>query len=124
MKTDTIKAIFTNLLFVIGIVLLIFGFVRATLTITRSLVFDDYPLDSWEETRCQTEIFAQPALAEKTDSQPITDEDLEIRRLKCQDTLEHRRDVKQVEDIATSISTLVAGIAITLVFKRFIFNQS
>ena len=41
MKTNNlIKAIFTNLLYVIGIILIIFGFVRGTITGTYLVIFD------------------------------------------------------------------------------------
>ncbi len=120
MKTEIIKAIFTNLLFVIGVILAVFGFIRGTLTITRLVVFDTYPLASYEETRCSVE--TSPRVIGVDGKEMETKEDAAKRMELCVESLEKQRDIKKVEDIATSISTLVAGIFLILAFKRFILK--
>lgn len=119
MKSNTIKAIFTNLLFVIGVILLIFGFTQGALTVTRSLTFPQYPLPSYEETRCQFE-FIRPALDEST--VPMNDAELEDRQKRCEDTLVNERKLRQTEDLVTSISMIIAGLLLVISFKRFILK--
>jgi hypothetical protein len=121
MKTEKIKAIFTNLLFVIGIILVIVGFVRGTLTATQMLVFDKYPLDSYEETRCDTGI-APAAPTKEGETPAMTKTELKDQKEKCLNAVEMRRKVKKTEDIVTSITTLISGMALIYFFKRFIFK--
>lgn len=124
MKTDTIKAIFTNLLFVIGIILLIFGFIQGSLTATRLVVFETYPLNSYEETRCeydfQTTAFG-PDGKQLAEPNP---EDVAKRKEACKASIEQERKVKKTEDIVSAITTLVAGALLVMSFKKFIFLKS
>jgi hypothetical protein len=117
MKTEIIKATFTNLLFVIGVILLIFGFVRGTSTIAKMMVFDKYPLQSYEETRCEMEVV--PVTKEMVNVE--SGEQQQERRELCLTSLENARKVRQVEDMVSSLTTLVAGSVLVVVFKRFIF---
>ena len=103
MKTDLIKAIFTNLLFVIGVILVIFGFVNGVSTITKSIVFEKYPINTYDETRCESEYVNQPAPAGPDGkTAPVTQEstaDRKERLKKCTESVELSRKVKQTEDI-------------------------
>jgi hypothetical protein len=121
MKAETIKAIFTNLLFVIGVIFLIFGFIQGTQTVVRLATFDKYPLQIYEETRCENEFPAMRPVIEP-DQPPMSDQDQQERRQKCEASLDYQRRVKQTEDIVVSITTLVAGAVLVLSFKRFIFK--
>jgi hypothetical protein len=122
MKTTSIKAIFTNLLFVIGVILMVIGFIRGTSTAANSLVFPKYPLNQYEETRCQLEIPA-PAKIDN-ESTPIVDQkETEMRKQQCEESMEYARKTKQVNDITQSISFFISGLAIALIFKRFIFTK-
>ena len=120
MKTENIKAIFTNLLFVIGVILMITGFVRGTSTIAKSLIFDKYPLNSYEETKCELGTAPRVAYGEEI-AGSANKETLEEREEKCLESLEQSRDVQQTEDIAYSVSFFVSGLALAMIFKRFIF---
>ena len=112
MKTETIKAIFTNLLFVIGVILLIVGFSRGVLTATRLVAFDDYPLDYYAETRCAI----TPKLTEENgEVMPKVDEN-------CEEALTYERKIRLTDDVVNSVTMLVAGAALTLSFKRFILK--
>lgn len=123
MKTDTIKAIFTNLLFVIGVGLIIFGFIRGALTISRLVVFDKYPLQQYEEQRCEYEAMPYiPVDGEKEGMVSGPQEDAQTRKEKCLESVEHQRDVRKIEDIVTAITTLVAGSVLVFTFRRFIFK--
>lgn len=115
MKTETIKAIFTNLLFVIGVILLIVGFSRGVLTATRLLVFGKYPLDYYQETRC--DISTSPMIE---NGQAITKGNYNND---CKSGLEFERRIKLTEDIVNSVTMLVSGIVLTISFRRFIFNK-
>ncbi len=125
MKTENIKAIFTNLLFVIGVILIIFGFVNGVSTITKSLVFEKYPLDSYEETKCETE-FLNPTIVTTPDGKNTatqeSQEEKEARLKKCEDSLVTRRKVKQTEDIVSSITTFISGVVLVYCFRKFIFK--
>lgn len=120
MKSETIKAIFTNLLFVIGVSLIIFGFTRGVLTLAQLIVFPKYPLNSYEETRCEITPLA-PELGGKTVA-VTKPEEIKAQKEKCLESLEHQRKVKEVEDITASVSTLVAGAVLVFFFKRFILK--
>ncbi len=121
MKAETIKAIFTNLLFVIGVMLLIFGFIQGTQTAVRLATFDQYPLNPYEETRCENEFPAMRPIMDPTQPQ-FTDEQQTERRQKCEASLTYQRKVKQTEDIVVSITTLAAGGVLVWSFRRFIFK--
>jgi hypothetical protein len=121
-KSETIKAIFTNLLFVLGVILLIFGFTQGALTAARIIAFDKYPLPSWEETRCEIEFSRPLYIPEEESVAHMSDEELEMRREKCEQSLEHQRQTKKVDDVVTSVSLLVAGVLLVLTFRRFILK--
>lgn len=125
LRPDTIKAIFTNLLFVIGVILIIFGFSRGALTVANMIAFDKYPLQSYEETRCEAEYTAfiplEPQIGGSTKPQ-ISEEDRKVRYDKCITAVEHERSVRKVNDVVTSVSTLVSGSLVAFLFKRFIFK--
>jgi len=111
-KRDTVKAIFTNLLFVIGVILIILGGSRAILTVVRLAVFDKYPLDSYAETRCS---YA-----------PIPAQDGEVMpklEAECMSSLDYERRLKLTDDIVNSSTMLISGIALALSFKKFIFSK-
>jgi len=124
MKPEIIKAIFTNLLFVIGVVLMVVGFIRGTSTLINSIVFDQYPLDEWQETRCTVDMsYQDPALLPVDSISTETKESFEQRKVVCQQAVDKTRKTKQVNDITYSFGFFVSGIALALSFKRFIFNR-
>lgn len=124
MKPETIKAIFTNLLFVIGVILTIFGFVNGALTITRLAVFDTYPLAQWEESRCEIEAVPSSVVVDKSggETMAITQEDAKSRKEMCLKSLENQRNIKKVEDIVSSAAFFVVGIFLATSFRRFILK--
>ena len=122
MKPETIKAIFTNLLFVIGVILLIVGFVQGTRTAVKLLTFDQYPLDSYEETKCDQPPYAViPVEGGKT--APVTD-DATARQTKadCVVQLNHQRKVRQTEDIVGALTMLVSGGTLIFFFRKYILK--
>lgn len=127
MKTETIKAVFTNLLFVIGVILLIYGFVQGVLTTVRMISFDKYPLNSYEETRCQ---YSYPGIVTDLpvdstvppDKQIPTPANVEAQRKDCMTQVDYERQVRKTEHLATAVSTLIAGSVLVLSFRRFIFR--
>ena len=125
MKPETIKAIFTNLLFVIGVILLIVGFAQGTRTAVKLLTFDQYPLDSYEETKCDQPPYAMPVPAplEGGKTAPVVDEGA-ARQTKadCVTQLTHQRKVRQTEDIVGAITMLVSGGALVYFFRRYILK--
>jgi hypothetical protein len=123
MKPEIIKSIFTNLLFVIGVVLMVVGFIKGTATVANSIVFDQYPLDEWQETRCTIDMsYQDPALLPADVTPTETKESFEQRKDECKQALDATRRTKQVSDITYSFSFFVSGCALALGFKRFIFN--
>lgn len=139
MKTDFVKAIFTNVLFVIGVILLIVGFTMGSNTAVKSIVFDTYPLDSWEETRCNDIAQYNASMMEKPVSAPadvasqeISASDAQLakekaelqeRIEKCEVSQTQQRTRKQVEDIVGSITMLIAGGVLVFTFRGFIFSK-
>ena len=124
MKPEIIKAIFTNLLFVIGVVLMVIGFIQGTSTIVKSMAFSQYPLDEWQETRCTVDLsWSDPSLMTGDQNSSETQESFNQRKLECQQAVDNTRQTKQVNDITNSIGFFVSGSALALTFKRFIFNS-
>lgn len=125
MKPETIKAIFTNLLFVIGVILLIIGFVQGTRTVVKLVVFNKYPLDTWEESKCDQPPYGGLTPVPVTDMkfpQQTNQEDLNKAQQKCEADREYERKVKVTEDIVGSITFLISGIALVYFFRRFILK--
>ena len=73
-KGDTIKAIFTNLLFLIGVILIVVGFIRSTSTFVKFLVFNKYPLDTYMENSCEYPQYSKPVMENGTQPE-ITEEE-------------------------------------------------
>lgn len=112
MKSETIKAIFTNFLFVIGVVLIIVGASRGILTVVRLAVFDKYPLDYYAETRC-----AYPPV-------PVQDGEVMPKlEAECTGSLDYERRLRLTDDIVNSTTMLISGLVLTFSFKRFIFGK-
>lgn len=129
MKTELVKAIFTNFLFVIGVIILIVGFVQGTNTLTKSVLFDQYPLSSWEETRCEMDpTYSRTAIDPSIMNADTTTEfekaKQEERIEKCLASLEQQRNRNQVEDIVSSFTMLIVGAIMVFVFRGFIFTKN
>ena len=124
MKTNNlVKAIFTNLLFVIGVILIIFGFVRGAITGTYLVIFDKYPLDQYQETMCETTYATRPLINDKdVNAEPNTQE-LKESKIKCEAQTERQRKVNMARDVASSITTFISGAALVYFFRRFIFGK-
>lgn len=122
--TDTIKAIFTNLLFVIGVILLIIGSGQATATAVKLIVFDQYPLNTWEEQQCDEASIRISTPTYKPDEPSQMDSDTLAKSIEsCNQRLERVRKLKLVEDTTWAIVMLVSGLVLTISFKRFIFSK-
>jgi len=136
MKVETVKAIFTNLLFVIGVILIIYGFIQGALTVVRLLSFDQYPLESYEETRCEQENYnylteLKQSTGSESSAVTLTEKELAERKQEaidrqsnCEASQAYARRVRQTEHIVTSITTLVSGTMLVWSFKRFIFDSN
>lgn len=126
-KTFTVKAIFTNLLFVVGIILMVVGFVRGTSTIAKLAFFEVYPLEAYEESRCDMNYYIEPAMVKPDGAPQAETPEAKAEREKqierCKTEVERSRSVKKVEDVVSSVSFFVAGTALALVFKQFIFQK-
>lgn len=113
--SSVVKTIFVNLLFLIGVILIVIGFIGGTSTVVKLAVFDKYPLESYEETRC--EIAARPVMPEEA-----MPKDMQTSE-KCLERLEDDRKLKLVEDVTNAVSFSVAGIFLAMMFKGFIFEK-
>lgn len=126
MKNEWIKAIFTNLLFVIGVILLIFGFVRVVITGTYLFVFDKYPLDQYQEIMCENTYVSTPVVDQKGISgayQGDTKEEIAAKKAKCESQLEIERKVRKATDVSVAITTAISGAGLVYFFRRFIFGK-
>lgn len=115
MNIKIIKTIFINALFVIGVIVTIIGFVNSTRTITNLIIFDKYPL-GYEETRCQ-DIAMNLRFENQTDQSPTKQQEQQ-----CLDQLENTRKQRAVTDLTNSFSTLISGLTVAIIFRRFIFS--
>lgn len=118
MKPETIKAIFTNLLFVIGVILLIWGIAKATSTGAKLLSFSEYPLQGYEESRC--DYIASPAATEKTT--PVQTEETTIQHKQCLDSIEKQRALQKVDDIVQSVVLPLSGLTLVYFFRKYILK--
>lgn len=112
MKSEAIKTIFTNLLFVIGVALVIVGASRGILTIVKLAVFDKYPLDYYTETSCA--------------NRPVPVQDGEVMpklEVNCTGLLDYERRLRLTDDIVNSTTMLLSGLILTLSFRRFILGK-
>lgn len=124
MKTKTITVIFNNILFVIGVILLIVGFWRTTSVVLKSAMFDQYPLQVWDEGRCDDPYVYGPveSMAEAEETIQRDEERVEELRQECLSSLERQRSSKQVDDIAAASTLLISGAFLTIVFRRNLFS--
>lgn len=123
MKPETIKAIFTNLLFVIGVILLIVGFIQGTRTAVKLITFDKYPLDAYEESKCdQPPYLDMPQPVDAVKTVPVKGVTAEQSRIDCLAQIEHERKVKQTEDIVGAITMLVSGGTLVFFFRKYILK--
>lgn len=121
MKQETIKAIFTNLLFVIGVILTIFGFAGAVSTASKVIFFDQYPLSSYEEQQCEM-ISQRPQTPD--DSETSLDAETQDRqRIICEERVDHARRVRLVDDISRTIVLLISGAVLIYFFRRSMFAK-
>lgn len=126
MKTTTIKAISTNILFVIGVILIIVGFVRGAQTAVKLATFEQYPLDSYEETRCEYEVYQPPEIMlSETTTEPMLKLNLEAeiaknekQSQKCLASLERSRQLSKADDITVSLTTLISGVLLAIIFRK------
>ena len=126
MHSDVVKVFFTNLLFVVGVVLLIVGFSIGANTLAKSLIFPQYPLKVWDETRCEYDMWPVEDVS-SSQAQQLSPEALEYsnqqkkaRLDSCQASIAQQRVTQQVEDSVTAITLLISGLLLTLFFKGFI----
>lgn len=121
-KADTIKAIFTNLLFLIGVILIVIGFIQATSITAKLAIFQKYPLNSYEETRCDfnSPNYPKPMIGE---TQATVDARTPDQIRLCEESIERDRKLQMVEDITRAIGFLTSGIVIAAIFRRFIFEK-
>lgn len=120
MKTDTVKAIFTNFLFVIGVILVIYGFIQGSLTAVRLLTFEKYPLNSYEESRCDMEFYNIRAYPDNEST--LTEEESIAQRNACLESVDYERKVRKTEHIVSSFTTFVAGLTLVIAFRKSIFK--
>ncbi len=118
MKPETIKAIFTNLLFVIGVILLIWGIAKATSTGAKLLSFDEYPLQGYEESRC--DYISNPVAGDKTT--PVQLEEITKQHNQCMDSIEKQRALQKVDDIVQSVVLPLSGITLVYFFRKYILK--
>lgn len=117
MKIEVIKAIFTNVLFVIGVVVLMVGFIRGVMVGAKLVSFEKYPLNGYEETRCEMETSAI-LIPDKTAMVAADKESTEKRKVSCLESLERQRSVQKVDDITSAFGAITAGGLIAIVFRK------
>lgn len=132
MKIETIKAIFINTLFLSGVILLIVGFAIGLNTAAKSLLLLEYPLDSWDETRCDMDNWSYPLYADSyTDERTVlTAEERERQEVqqqarleRCLEGVERSRKAKQISHSVTSISLIISGIVLIVLFRGYLFSK-
>lgn len=125
MKATSIKALSMNIIFIIGVVLTVIGFVNGTSAVVRTIVFDQYPLNTYDEDRCSQTVYAPMLLEKRVADEVIVPDSVEKEQQlqECERSLAHSRKVKQVNDYTISFSMLIAGLALTRIFKGFLFEK-
>ena len=112
-KTKPIIALFLNLLFALGVIILIFGFINSLRFGAYTIVFDDYPLNQYEED-CA---YLRGPIEISPDGKPVNPEASEKLEQDCEQKITRRRQIKQVNDLTTSLGLLISGL-----FLIYLFN--
>jgi len=119
MKIEVIKAIFTNVLFVIGVVVLMVGFIRGVMVGAKLLTFPEYPLNGYEETRCEMETSAIMMPIEGKTGTVVADKaEVEKRKETCRESLTRERGVRKVDDVTFALGAVVAGGVMVALFRK------
>ena len=132
MKTTAITSIFSSILFVLGVILLIVGFFIGSSTVVKTLAFPNYPLPSWEENRCEYDMWypAEPQLylseevpqIERLElASSLQKEQQEKKVAECQASVAQQRRTKQVEDGVAALTLVTSGMVLVLSFKGLFF---
>lgn len=108
----TIKAVFTNLLFVTGVTLLVVGFARGASTVAKLAIFRQYPLPQYEERSCDYPLNIEGEIMPRESKED------------CQDSLEISRKVKLTEDIVNSVTLFSSGVILVLTFRHFLVGET
>lgn len=112
-ETKKIAAVFTNVLFVVGVVLMVVGFIGRVSTVAKLVVFDGYPLP-YGEDRCA---YPEP-MPVRVEGEVNPVEKTQEQTARCMMALERERQTRKVEDITRSIGFLVAGGVIVYSFRK------
>lgn len=118
MNTKSIVTIFQNILFVIGVILTIIGTSLTVTLVAKLVIFDSYPLNEYEENRCQYQNYPTRSVIEPGQQATATPEEAEAERQECLDQVEVLRKVRLVEHVSQAAVTLIAGIVLVYVFRR------
>lgn len=116
-STQTITTFFMNLLFAIGVILMIAGFVFGFKTLSYTLFLDEYPLEPYEQDCWQ---YSRPVMV---DSPQLNQDATPPAQLsenpdpQCLSQITARRKVKQIENLTNSLGLFVAGIIVVLFFN-------
>jgi hypothetical protein len=108
----SIILVFGNLLFLIGVILLVVGFVRGLQTAAFSLFLDKYPLQSYEENCALA--YGRPI---DNNYKGPSDQELQDEKKDCESRIERSRKVKQIGDISGSIGLIISGVVLAILFN-------
>ena len=112
-KNKTIISIFLNFLFVVGVILTVVGFINGLQFTAKTIIFDKYPLQSYEEDCQRYTIEARPVLDKIASPAASLDEQI----AECKVSVEQRRKIKMVEDLTQSVGFLVSGLVLAFLFN-------
>lgn len=120
MTSDKIKSIFSNFLFTVGVLMVVFGFIFGTHTAVKVLFFDTYPLDIWQEQQCDSGMLVRP---QDPNAEEINEELYDKEQERCETRLNRLRDIRKATDLATSLATLFAGTGLAFIFRKSFFKS-
>ena len=110
---QTIAAFFINFLFVVGVILLVVGFIRSLRLAAYTLLFDQYPLGPYEDCSYMVKPVIAPGSQLDTDTSDLARQEQD----RCQKSLASRRKVQQVDEAVQAVGLLLSGAVLVWLFN-------
>lgn len=112
-KSTNIVSIFINFLFVVGVILMVVGFVGGLRFTAYTYIFDEYPLGAYEDCSYMTRPYIAADSKDADSENEIYQKELD----RCEESLKGRRKIAQVNEAVQAVGLLISGIVLVWLFN-------